>query len=153
MWWPGIFQNMSRGHILVFSNRHCSTMNLVKEEQGGLVPPGFKRCPFKLIKHVADTTRVSPSPAGPAGCCPLNFLNLKFRVRAQNGAAYSSLGRTKVFYANYFFSNLFLQTILSGTILECQQGWIHIRTDILFCRSWYGTKLVCKDCQQYYSLA
>ena len=48
-------------------------MNLVKEKQGGLVPPGLKRWPFK---HFADTTRVSPSPAGPGGCCPLNFLNL-----------------------------------------------------------------------------
>ena len=62
-------------------------MNLVKEKQGGLVDdsPGLKRWPFKLIKHFADTTRVSPSPAGPVGYCPLNFLNLiilKFRVRA-----------------------------------------------------------------------
>ena len=30
-------------------------------KQGGLVPPGLKRWPFKLIKHFADTTRVSPS--------------------------------------------------------------------------------------------
>ena len=43
-------------------------MNLVKEKQGGLVPPGLKRWPFKAHKHFADTTRVSPSPAG---CCPL----------------------------------------------------------------------------------
>ena len=56
MWWPGRFQTVSRGHILVFFNRHCSTMNLVKEKQGGLVPPGLKRWPFKLIKHFADTT-------------------------------------------------------------------------------------------------
>ena len=79
---------MSRGHILVFFNRHCSTMNHMKEKQGGLVPTGLKRWPFKLIKHFADATGVSPSPAGPAGCCPLNFLNLinlKFRVRAPNG--------------------------------------------------------------------
>ena len=82
------FQTVSRGHILVFFNRHCSTMNLVKEKQGGLVPPGLKRWPFELIEHFADTTSVSPSPAGPAGYCPLNFLNLinlKFRVRAPNG--------------------------------------------------------------------
>ena len=74
---------MSRGHILVFFNRHCSTMNLVKEKQGGLVPTGLKRWPIKLIKNFVDATGVSPSPAGPAGCCPLNFLNLinlKFRV-------------------------------------------------------------------------
>ena len=31
-------------------------MNLVKEKQGGLVPPGLKSWPFKLIKHFADTT-------------------------------------------------------------------------------------------------
>ena len=58
-------------------------MNLVKEKQGGLVPTGLKRWPIKLIKHFADATGVSPSPAGPAGCCPLNFLNLinlKFQV-------------------------------------------------------------------------
>ena len=70
-------------------------MNLMKEKQGGLVPPGLKRWPFKLIKHFVDTTRVSLSPAGRAGCCPLNFfnlINLKFQVRAPNvGAAYSSL--------------------------------------------------------------
>ena len=63
-------------------------MNLVKEKQEGLVPLGLKRRPFKLIKHFADTTCVLPSPAGPAGCCPLNFLNLinlKSRVRAPNG--------------------------------------------------------------------
>ena len=63
-------------------------MNLVKEKQGGLVSPDLKRWPFKLIKHFADTTRVSPAPAGPADCCPLNFLNLidpKFQVGAPNG--------------------------------------------------------------------
>ena len=79
-------------------------MNLVEEKQGVTVPTSLKRWSFKLIKHFADTTRVSPSPAGPAGRCPLNFLNLinlKFRVRAPNGCciAYSSLGRTKVLYA------------------------------------------------------
>ena len=78
-------------------------MNLAKEKQGGLVPPGLKRWPLKLIKHFADTASVSPSPAGPAGCCHLNFLNLinlKFRVRAPNGSCIqSSLGRTKVLYA------------------------------------------------------
>ena len=85
MWWHGSFQTVS---IFVSFNRHCSTMNFVKEKQGGLVPPGLKRWPFQLIQHFADTTRVSPSPAGPAGCCPLNFLNLinlKFQVRAPNG--------------------------------------------------------------------
>ena len=34
-------------------------MNLVKEKQGGLVPTGLKRWPFKLIKHFADATGVS----------------------------------------------------------------------------------------------
>ena len=47
----GSFQTVSRGHILAFFNRHCSTMNLAREKQGGLVPPGLKRWPFKLIKH------------------------------------------------------------------------------------------------------
>ena len=62
-------------------------MNLMKEKQEGIIPMGLKGWPFKLIEHFADTTRVSPSPAGPVGRCPLNFLdliNLKFRVRAPN---------------------------------------------------------------------
>ena len=87
IWWPVSFQTVSRDHVIVFFNRHCSTMNLVKERQGGLVSLGLKRWPFKFIKHFAYTTRVSPSLAGPAGYCPLNFLNLinlKFRVRAPN---------------------------------------------------------------------
>ena len=36
-------QTVSRGHVLVLSNRHCSTMNLVKEKQGGLILSGLKR--------------------------------------------------------------------------------------------------------------
>ena len=77
-------------------------MNLVKETHGGFVPLGLKRWPFKLIKHFADTTRVSPSPAGPVGCCHLNVLNMinmKFRVGLGMGAAYSSLAWTKVLHA------------------------------------------------------
>ena len=100
MWWPGSFQTVSRGHILTFFNRHWSTMNLVKEKQGGLVRPGLKRWPFKLTKHFADTTRVSPSPACPAGCCPRNFLNLinlKFEWGLQKGAAYCTLINVVVF--------------------------------------------------------
>ena len=73
MTWSGGFRTAIRGHVLVIFNRHCSTMNLVKEKQGGLDPTGLERWPFKLI---ADTTGVSPSPAGPTGRCPLNFLNL-----------------------------------------------------------------------------
>ena len=88
MWWTGSFRTVNRGHLLVFFNRHCSTMNILKDKQGELIPTGLKRWPFKLIKHFVDTTRVSPFPAGPAGRCPLHFLNLinlKFWVRAANG--------------------------------------------------------------------
>ena len=102
MWWSGSFQTVSRGHILVFFNRHCSTMNLVKEKQGELVPPGLKRLSFKLITHFADATPVSPSLAGPAGCCSLNFLNLinlKFWVRAPNGCCILLFRPNQVLYA------------------------------------------------------
>ena len=81
-WW---ISNCEQGSgTCFFSTR----MYLMKEEQGGPIPSGFKRWPLKLIKHLADTTCISPSPAGPAGCCPLNLfclVNLKFRVRAPNG--------------------------------------------------------------------
>ena len=105
MWWPGSFQTMSRGHILVFFNRHCSTLNLVKEKQGGLVPTGLKRWPLKLFKHFADATCVSPSPAGPRAAVLWTFsiwLIWSFEWGLQMGAAYSSLGRTKVLYAISF---------------------------------------------------
>ena len=74
--------------LLVFFNRHSTRMYLMKEKQGGPIPTGLQRWPLKLIKHLANTTCILPSPAGPAGCCPLNFLylvNLKFRVTAPNG--------------------------------------------------------------------
>ena len=61
-----LFSNCEQGSHTCLFNRHCSTMNLVKEKQGGLVPSGLKRLPFKLIKHFSDTTRFSPSPAGPS---------------------------------------------------------------------------------------
>ena len=32
---------------------------------------GLKIWPLKLAKHLAETTCISLSPAGPAGCCPL----------------------------------------------------------------------------------
>ena len=70
---------MSRGQVLVFFYGHSTIMNLMKEKQGGPISTG---------KHLADTTCISPSPAGPVGCCPLSLLylvNLKFRVRAPNG--------------------------------------------------------------------
>ena len=102
MWWPGRFQTVSSGQALVFFYRHGTRMYLMKEKQGGPIPTGLKRWPLKLIKHLADTTSVLPSPAGPTGCCPLNFLyliNLKFWVRAPNGCCILQLGRTKVLYA------------------------------------------------------
>ena len=38
----------------------------MKEEQGGPILEGLKRWPPKLIKHLTDTTCVSPSHEGPA---------------------------------------------------------------------------------------
>ena len=46
-------------------------MNLVEEKQRELIPPGLQSWPLRLIEHLADTTSVVPSPAGPAGCRPL----------------------------------------------------------------------------------
>ena len=47
----GSFQTVSRGQVLVFINGHCTTMYLVKEKQGRLIPTSLKG-----LKHFADTT-------------------------------------------------------------------------------------------------
>ena len=87
VWCSGWLQTVSRGQVLVFFYRHSTKIYFMKEKQWGPIPTGLKSWPLKLVKHLADTTCVSPSPAGPTGCCPLNFLyliNLKFWVRAPN---------------------------------------------------------------------
>ena len=62
-------------------NRRCTTMKLVKEKQGGLIPTDPKRWPFTLIKHFADTTCVLPSTAGPVGRCPLTIFVESFQLK------------------------------------------------------------------------
>ena len=47
-----IFETVSRGQVLVFFNKHCTTMHLVKEMQGGLIPKGLKRRPFRHLLQV-----------------------------------------------------------------------------------------------------
>ena len=75
------------GQVLVFFNRHSATVSLMKDKQRGPIPKGLKRWPLKLIKHFVDTTCVSPSSTGTAGCRPMNIfslVNLKFRVSSPN---------------------------------------------------------------------
>ena len=88
-WWISNCEQGS-GTCIFLQTQHQNVSLSMKEKQGGPIPTGLKRWPLKLIKHLADTTCISPSPAGPAGCCPLNFLylvNLKFLLRAPMGAA------------------------------------------------------------------
>ena len=61
VWWPGSFPTVSRGRVLVFFYRHSTRMYFMKKKQGGPIPTGLKRWP---LKHLADTTCVSPYPAG-----------------------------------------------------------------------------------------
>ena len=104
VWWPGRFQTVSRGQVLVFFYRHIIRMYHMKEKQGGPIPRGLKRWPLKFIKHLANTTCVSLSPAGLTGCCPLNFLyliNLKFWVRAPNGCCILKFRPNQSFVCNF----------------------------------------------------
>ena len=48
----------------------------------------------------------------------------------------------------YFLSNLFLQRIPSGTLLECQTDWVKIRSDILPVGPDMGPKIVSEYDQQ-----
>ena len=45
-----------------------------------------------------------------------------------------------------FFQSCLLKKILSGTLSECQTGWIQVRTDVLLVLIWVQT--VCKGYQQ-----
>ena len=84
-----------------FFDRHSPTMNLLKEKQRGLILQGLQRWSLQLIEHLTNTISVAPPPACPVGCRPLYLLHLlySFTIWAPKGAAYSSLGCTKVFYA------------------------------------------------------
>ena len=80
------------------------TRMYLMKRRGGPIPTGLKRWPLKLVKHLADTACVSPSPAGPTGCCPLNFLylvNLKFRVRAPIGCCILLFRPNQRFVCNF----------------------------------------------------
>ena len=84
-----------------------TTLYRMKERQRDPIPAGLNRLPLKLIKHFADTTCVSPSPAGLVGCRPLHFLsliNLKFRVRASNGCYMLKFRQKKVLYATSLYT-------------------------------------------------
>ena len=77
-WW---ISNCEQGSGTCFFFRHSTRMYLMKEKQGRPIPTGLKGWPLKLIKHLANTTCISPSPADPAGRCPLKYLvNLQFRA-------------------------------------------------------------------------
>ena len=85
-------------------------MNLVKEKQGGLVPTGLKRWPFKFIKHFADATGVSQSPAGPSPAGLSTLIRLGKSLKATIIASFSYNGFK--WLANWsledmFFGNIF----------------------------------------------
>ena len=72
---------------------------------------------ISLIKmNVTFYLRLKMLTTGPAGCRPLNFFtldHLSFRVRVLIGAAYPSLGRTKVLCAIF--------PVLPGAKVKFQQ--------------------------------
>ena len=73
---------------------------------------------FEMLKKTTTYTRVLPSPAGPAGGFPLNFLNLvnlKFRVRALNGCCILC------------FQCFIIIFILLATIVPSKLDKIHLR--------------------------
>ena len=66
------------GQVLIFLKKHF-TVNLLTEE--GPLPAGLEGWRLKFVQHIADTSCLSPSPAGPPGNCPSHFLhrlNLSF---------------------------------------------------------------------------
>ena len=73
---PGASNVLSRGQVLIFVKRHFTGVNLVEEGEGGLLATGLQGCPLKFVQHIADTTCVPPSLAGPPGSCPLHLLHL-----------------------------------------------------------------------------
>ena len=67
-------------------------------------PCGPQGWPLKIVKHVADATGVSPSPAGPPGSCPLNLLrlsNLSFMIGMPNRCCILELRTNQCFVCNF----------------------------------------------------
>ena len=48
-------------------------MYLMKEKQAGPIPASLKRWPLELIKHLADTTCILATPAGPVAAVLRTF--------------------------------------------------------------------------------
>ena len=73
------FESTLAGILLPIS---LSRENVSYEREAGRIDLyGPQEMATQARQASRDTTCVSPSPAGPAGCCPLNFLyliNLKF---------------------------------------------------------------------------
>ena len=65
---------------------------------------GLKGWPLKFVKHVADSTGVSPSPAGQTGSCPLylfHLSNLSFIIEMPNRCCIRELRANQCFVCNF----------------------------------------------------
>ena len=65
-------------------------------------PAGLQGWPLKFVKHVADATGVSPSPAGPPGGCPLHLShlsNVSFMIGMSNRRCILELRANQCFNA------------------------------------------------------
>ena len=92
------------GQILIFVKRHCTGVNLVEEGEGRLFPTGLQGWPLKFVQHIADTTCISPSPAGPSGSCPLRLLHLCYlsvMIGMPNRSCILKLRSNKCFVCNF----------------------------------------------------
>ena len=110
---------MSRCHILVFLKNTAPQWILWMRSR-----EDWSICASKLIEHSADTTRVSRSPAGPAVLWTfLIWLIWNFVEMLKMGAAYSSLGRTKVFFLCSCLSTPRCKSQVPAKETKCQLLW------------------------------
>ena len=92
---------MSRCQLLVVFNKHCTTMNIVKEKQGVPIPKDIKRWPLKALQacvspsllmflhhlqiryslNILNMVYLSLRVMGPNRCCILQFRPNKFYVQ------------------------------------------------------------------------
>ena len=123
---PLFFLNLKPESDTYLCQETLTGMNLVEEGLGRLLPAGLQGWPLKFVKHVADATGVSPSPADPPGSCSLYLLqlsNLSLMIEMPNRCCILELWANQCFVFNFL------------SVPRCKGEIAPMKTQCLICLS------------------